>query len=247
MMHLVEVIGAYALAACRNMGGLLVLSLRSIVAFVFLRFRWKELVHALYEAYVVSALSLLAVFFLTGLALGAGVAFAVRPTGAVSLVGFAVGYAVLNEVGPVFAGIVFAGTVVTRNTVTLHRSPPGWVNDSNFTTARRFLAGRILGMALALPFIALPGCLLLFVGAAIGGTPLGVSSTVFQESFLQNIHTADFLRGLVKMFVFGFLASVVSHYFGLKTDVPSRAVENAVSVTVAGLILLNFLLTFALT
>ena len=123
MMHWVEAIGAFALAACRNMGGLLVLGLRSIVAFVLLRFRWKELVHALYDAYFVSVVRLLAVFFVTGLAMGAGVAFAVRPTGAVSLVGFAVGYASLNEVVPVFAGIVFAVTVVTRNTIILHRSP----------------------------------------------------------------------------------------------------------------------------
>lgn len=242
-------LGKETLSACRNMGGMLALALQSILSPFILRVDGQEFVRTLHTSGVAPAFGFLSMLLFTGLALGLGVALALRPLGAVSLAGFSVGYAVFNEAGPLLAGILFAARVAAPNAIglSLDRMEP----ESSFDgkTFPRRLSARVLGMALALPLLFVPGILALLAGAALGGIPGEVSLSAFGASLAQNVHSADFLRGLAKATVFGFLTAVPSCHFGLATPAdetgPGRAAQTALSVILPGLVMVNFLLTRA--
>lgn len=249
MTKVAAFVGACVLSACRGMGGMLAMGLRSIAALALLRIDVRETVRAIHAAGVVPAGGFWLTLLGTGMLLGAGTGAAVQSFGASSLAGFAVGYAVFDEAGPLLAGILFTSQVVVRNAAMLAAGPPEELCGPDVSRVRRRLSARVMGMAVSLPLLGIVGFFALLAGAAAGGTLLGMSWAAFQASLQQNVHIVDFLRGTLKMAVFGFAASVSSHYFGLRASAAgepaSRAVENAVSVSVAGIAILNFLLTFA--
>ena len=144
----------------------------------------------------------------------------VRRFGIRELVGWAAGFGILRDVGPLMAGLVFSGRVGSRNAAELAsmkvRSQFDGLVAMGLDPVAVVVAPRAVAMVFAL--VALH-----FVGSAVavlsaGGAArllLAVEPSQFWRSFVERTTTADLASGALKSLVFGVAVALVSSRAGL--------------------------------
>ena len=130
--------------------------------------------------------------------------------------------AIISEIGPVAAGLVFAGragsgmaselgTMVLRHQVDTLRV-------FGVNPVKKLITPRIIGSIIMLPFLTIIGD----AAAILGGYYISVfinhqSSTVYWDA-IRVVMTAEYVTsGIVKPFIFGLIISGISCYMGLAT------------------------------
>ena len=173
----------------------------------------------------------------------------VARTQADSFVGWAAGFTVLAEIGPVLIGLMFSGRVGANNTAEL-----GTMVVTEQVDALRALAieplqylavPRFLAMVVMLFLLTALGDLFALLG---GGLTAELMIDIPFEIFIQQVIDAnlvdEFVLGLVKGSVFGMSIAIVSCYYGFNvrggaTGV-GRAVNNSVVVSAIGIFVTDF-------
>src|SRR6185369_15985626 len=128
--------------------------------------------------------------------------------------------AVLREIGPILIALMFSGRVGANNTAELGTMTVTEQLDGLRALAidpiRYLVVPRILAMMTALFCLTLLGDLVAMLGAMLfGQLLLDVEFSTYYFSFVQNVHIADLMHGLVKSLGFGFAIALTSCHFGI--------------------------------
>lgn len=216
------------------LGGICLMFASILRAMLPPRFDRRELWRNLYKMGVKSYVIVCVTAFFIGAIMAIQAGILVRKTGADSLLGWGSGLAVFSELGPVFIGLMFSGRVGANNTAEL-----GTMVVTEQVSALRALAidpvrylvvPRFISMILMLSLLTVLGDLFALVGGALTSQMiLGIDWQVFFEGIVEGRLTAEFLVGILKAAVFGFVIAVVSCHYGLTVRGGARGVGNAVN------------------
>ncbi len=174
---------------------------------------------------------------------------------AYEVVGWAFGYSVFREIGPLLVGLMFSGRVGANITAEL-----GTMKVTEQIDALRTLAidpieylvlPRILSMLVMMTLLAVVGdAFALLGGMGTAYALIGVDPWVFWNSFIEYVRLADFWQGILKASTFGLCIGVVSCAFGLSVrgGAPGvgRAVNASVMASAVGLFVLDYFMTSVL-
>jgi phospholipid/cholesterol/gamma-HCH transport system permease protein len=175
--------------------------------------------------------------------------------GARAFLGWASGYAVLWEFGPLLLGLVMAARLGARNAAELALLRVGGQIDGlrgiGLDPFAVLVSPRVVAMELSMLALATYTFLVAILFEALAAFfALGLPVRVFFSSFSSMIHPVDALAGVVKTGAFGLAISLVSTAVGLQAQGGARAVgqaaARAVVLSCAAIFLLDFLLTAAL-
>jgi phospholipid/cholesterol/gamma-HCH transport system permease protein len=166
--------------------------------------------------------------------------------GLVEPVGGTLGYAFLNELGPVLGGVAFAarsgaavaaeiGTMVVTEQVDALRAMA-------VSPVRYLVAPRVLAAILMLPLLTIladaTGLLCGYVSAVLHGIP----GATFEMSLYKYVRPTDLTNGLIKAVVFGYLIGLTACQQGLRTEGGATGVGRS---TTRSVVLCVVLITFA--
>jgi phospholipid/cholesterol/gamma-HCH transport system permease protein len=171
------------------------------------------------------------------------------------LAGWAVGYAVLREVGPLLTGLLLAGRVGAMNAAELaDMSVRGQLRALEATgldplsivIAPRVYAAMLSGLALF--SVAAVTALLTAVLGVTGAT--GLKLMPFLYALHDGVELSYLFVGLFKAVVFSVIVASLSTFEGLQarggSDAVGRVVNNAAVACAVGIVVANFIITLVL-
>jgi len=180
-------------------------------------------------------------FIVMLVATATGVVFAYYTTNLAAQVGFTgfvggtLGYAFLNELGPVLGGIAFAarsgaaiaaeiGSMVVTEQVDALRAMA-------VSPVRYLVAPRVLAAIIMLPLIiVLADVIGMYAGALSSARQVPLA--VFWDSVRQWVVAADLINGMIKALVFAYIISIVACRQGLSTKGGATGVGRATTSSV---------------
>src|SRR4051812_2266583 len=181
----------------------------------------------------------------------------VQRYGAYGLLGWGAGFGTLREIAPLLTALMINGRVGANNTAEL-----GTMAVTEQIDALRALAIDPVGFLIAPRFLAIVLTLFLstlfsdalaLLGAAYAGLGfLGVEPAIFYRGLTTGLlGFGDVAHGLEKSIVFGIVIGLSSCHYGLSTKGGAPGVGRSVNATVvasaAGIFVLDYLLSFALS
>lgn len=249
-MTLLRPLGVGALAAARGAGVIALVLGRTLLHLPRLDGRelWRGMLH-----FGVNSLPLtLGVAAVTGATVVVQSALYVERFGARQYLGWAAGYAVIWEMGPLLLGLMMAGRVGARNAAELATLSIGGqlegLRGISLDPFRLLVAPRVLAIVcslLLLSFVATVVALL--VEAAAARVALELPVRVFFGAFEDMIRLGDLVAGTVKTLAFATAIALVSTACGLSAVGGARAVGQAAAAAVvrsaAAIFTLDLLLT----
>lgn len=188
---------------------------------------------------------------ITGFIIGLVLAMQSQPVmqrfGAVDFLPGMVSLSVVRELGPVITALIFAGRVSSgigaelgsmRVTEQIDAMEVSAVNPFKFLVVTRVFATTMI-----LPILTIYVIIIAIIGgylAIILTEPM--SWTYYQSSVIQSIEFGDFIPGIAKTFVFGFIIGIVGSYKGFTAEGGTEGVGRAstTSVVLSSLLLLIF-------
>jgi phospholipid/cholesterol/gamma-HCH transport system permease protein len=199
----------------------------------------------------------LIIIMASGLAVGFVLAlqmyYALVIYGAAESLGLIVNLALVRELGPVVAGLLFAGRAGTSLTAEIGLMKAGEqiaaMDLMAVDPTQRVLAPRFAGGLVAMPILAVLFSAVGIVGAYVVAVLLiGIDAGNFW-SIMQN--QVDIIRdvgnGVVKSFVFGLICTFVALYQGYESEATPEGVAYATTRTVVfsslGILFMDFILT----
>jgi phospholipid/cholesterol/gamma-HCH transport system permease protein len=246
-------IGTRAVAVSREIGGITILFGQILRALLPPRLDGRELVKNLHKMGNRSVpIVALTAFFAGGLMVVQSAPF-VKRLDATSLAGWAAGYAVLREVGPILIALMFSGRVGANNTAELGTMTVTEQLDGLRALAidpiRYLIVPRVVSMMVMLVCLTVIGDLVALLGASIvAKAVLDIEFGIMYASFVDNLTPHDFLHGVIKSLAFGVSIAVTSCYFGVTVRGGAvgvgRAVNAAVVAAAVSVMLLDFFLTY---
>ena len=248
-----EGIGGGAIRIAQEVGGIVVLSGQVLRALVPPRIDRRELVKNLYKMGNRSVpIVVLTAFFAGGLMTLQAGPFVIK-FGAAALAGWAAGYAVLREMGPILIALMFSGRVGANNTAELATMTVTEQLDGLRALAidpvQFLVVPRVIAMITMLFALTIIGDFVALAGAAIvARVMLGIEWSTMYHSFADNLRPYDFFHGVYKSLAFGGAIAMSSCYFGITVRGGAvgvgRAVNAAVVAAAVSIMLLDFFLTY---
>jgi phospholipid/cholesterol/gamma-HCH transport system permease protein len=177
--------------------------------------------------------------------------------GAHGLLGWGAGFGTLREIAPLLTALMISGRVGANNTAEL-----GTMTVTEQVDALRAMAidpigylvtPRFYGIVVTLFLSTILADVLALTGASLAGRALlGVEPVVFYNGLTSGLlGIGDVVHGLIKSSVFGVAIALSSCHYGLATEggAPGvgRAVNSAVVVSAAGIFVIDYLLSFAIS
>lgn len=251
---MIRSIGAFGLAVTRLTGALGLVLARTALHLPSLDRR--ELLRSIVLfGYRSLPLALLAAMLIgSTVVLQAGV-YAVK-FGARLYTGWAAGYALMREFGPLLLGLVMAARIGARNAAELAllsiNGQLEGLRGISLDPFRLLVAPRVVGSAVAITALGSVTFLVAVVFEAIASYfSLELPLRVFFSSFTDMLRPGDLLGGLVKTLAFGLAIALVSTVAGLRAQGGAvgvgRAAASAVVLSCAAIFSLDLLLTPFLT
>ena len=245
--------GAGAISVTQKVGGIAVLTGQVARALVPPRIDPRELVKNLHKMGNRSVpIVVLTAFCAGGLMMLQAGPF-LKALGATALAGWAAGYGVLRELGPILIALMFSGRVGANNTAELSTMTVTEQLDGLRALAidpvRFLVVPRVVAMVVMLVALTVIGDLVALLGASLVGRAMfGIEWSTLYYSFADNLKTFDFLHGIYKATAFGAAIAVSSCYFGVTVRGGAvgvgRAVNAAVVAAAVSIMLLDFFLTY---
>ena len=236
-------------------GGLAILASQAGTFIGRVRIRFLETINQCYFLGVQSTSIVLLTSLFTGMVISLESAVQAVQFGVGNLVGGAVAFASVRELGPMLTAVVVAGRtgsaiaaelgsmVVTEQIEAL--------TSMGLEPARFLVVPRVLALVVMLPLLTIFGDVVSIAGGMwIAQTYAHISADTFISSARQAIGFEDVLKGLVKSVVFGLIISLVGSYQGLSTRGGAAGVgqstTGAVVVSIIAIFIANFILSFVL-
>jgi phospholipid/cholesterol/gamma-HCH transport system permease protein len=247
--------GAATLAAFDEAGGIAVLLARVLRALVPPTVDGREMLRQMYRMGNRSVPIVGLTAFFTGGIMVIQSGIFVKRYGATALLGWGTGYTTLRELGPMLIALMFSGRVGANNTAELGTMTVTEQLDGLRALAidpiRYLVVPRIVAMMVTLFCLTLLGDLVAMLGAMLfGQLLLDVEFSTYYFSFVQNVHIADLMHGLVKSLGFGFAIALTSCHFGITVKGGAVGVGRAVNAAVVGaatsIVIIDFIMTFLL-
>ena len=249
-------LGSAAQKVSFDLGGVVMLLVRTIACLFPPRIDSKQFVRSLYKMGNESVpIVMLTAFFAGGIMVVQAGVF-VKRFGATSMVGWGAGYSVLREIGPILIGLMFSGRVGSNNTAELGTMTVTEQIDGlralSIEPISYLVAPRVLAMMIMLFLLTIIGNLVAIGGAALfGKLMLGVEFGVFWTSLTTSLGLEDLFHGLVKASAFGVIIALTSCHYGITVKGGAvgvgRAVNAAVVASALGIVLADYFLTFLMS
>ncbi len=243
-------LGRLVMAVASHAGGLALILGRTALAIP--RMDRRELVRSLIHfGYLSLPLGAMVAAFV-GAILVTQTGFYVRQFGAREVLGWAAGYAILREFGPLLVTLVMAGRIGARNAAELASLGIGGqlegIRGAGVDVFRILIAPRIVAATLAMALVGIVCSLAaIATGALIAWGLLDVALRTFVKAFQDNLTYADVVFGIAKDTAFGFAIALISVHAGLRARGGARAVGAASATAVVWSAALVAVLDFALT
>ncbi|WP_257446182.1 MlaE family ABC transporter permease [Archangium lipolyticum] len=247
-------LGQEALGAVRAVGALAIVLARTVLG--LWRMDRRELLRGLEEFGWGSLPLTLAVAALTGATVVVQTSLYVQRFGARAFLGWAAGYAVLWEFGPLLLGLVMAARLGARNAAELATMQVGGqlegLRGIGLDPFAVLVAPRVVAMTVSVTGLSTLTFLVAVLFEAVAAFfTLGLPVRAFFDSFERMLHATDVLGGVVKSGAFGLAIALVSTAVGIRARGGARAVGQAAAGAVvmgcAAIFLLDFLLTSSLS
>ncbi|HEX8440926.1 ABC transporter permease [Archangium sp.] len=239
----VRAVGALGLVLARTVLGLARMDRRELLRGL-VQFGWGSLPLTLATA------------ALTGATVVVQTSLYVQRFGARAVLGWAAGYAVLWEFGPLLLGLVMAARLGARNAAELATMQVGGqlegLRGIGLDPFSILVAPRVVAMTASVTGLsALTFLVAVLFEAVAAYFTLALPVRSFFDSFESMLHLRDMLAGVLKSGAYGLAIALVSTSVGLRARGGARAVGQAAAGAVvmgcAAIFLLDFLLTTALT
>jgi phospholipid/cholesterol/gamma-HCH transport system permease protein len=245
-------VGAAVIRTSEELGGIVILLTRVLLALVPPRLDRRELWRNLYKMGVQSVpiVALTAVFCGGIMVIQAGMF--VRRFNAYSMVGWGTGFSVFREIGPILIGLMFSGRVGSNNTAELGTMTVTEQLDGLRSLAidpvRFLLVPRVVAMVVMAFVLCVIGDVVAIAGGAFfAKLLLNVDTTAFWASFANDVKLWDMWHGLIKEAVFGLVIALTSCHFGITVRGGAvgvgKAVNAAVVAAAVGIMVLDYFLT----
>jgi len=240
------------IASLSSLGEYVLLIIKVMWTVIFHPPSWKLVRDQMYEIGVMSLPVVAVTGFSTGMVLAAQAFFQLSDKGLASATGLMVTKAMMVELGPVLTAFMVTGRVgaamcaelgTMRVTEQIDAIRSMAVNPLSHLIAPRFIAGITM-----LPLLTVFSCLMGIIGGyCIAVYYYGMPSNSFLDPLPTHVTTFDFVSGMAKAFVFGFIIITISCYRGLTTKGGAagvgRATTQSVVVCYTVILIGNFLLT----
>lgn len=188
----------------------------------------------------------------TGMVLAAQSFFQLSDKGLAGATGVMVTKAMMVELGPVLTAFMVTGRVgaamcaelgTMKVTEQLDALKSMAVNPLRHLVSPRFIAGTVM-----LPLLTIFSCVMGVMGGYVMAVHYyGMAPNAFFDPLPVHINDFDFVEGLVKAIVFGFLIVTISCFRGMTTFGGAagvgRATTNSVVICYSVILLVNFLIT----
>jgi phospholipid/cholesterol/gamma-HCH transport system permease protein len=249
--------GALFLDVAEAIGGMTVLLRDIIVRLIKLDIDGHEVLRLMYRMGVKSVPIVITTALFTGAIMVIQSAPTVQRWGAEGLLGWAAGFAILREVGPLLTALMLSGRVGANNTAEL-----GTMAVTEQVDALRALAidptsyllvPRFIGIVLTLFLSTVSSDALALVGASQAGwVMLGVEPSLFFQGITGDLlGIGDIAHGLIKSVLFGVIIALSSCRFGTATQggAPGvgRAVVTSVVVSAVGIFAIDYFVSFMIS
>ncbi|MDG5814759.1 ABC transporter permease [Chitinispirillales bacterium ANBcel5] len=195
---------------------------------------------------------LVLVFLFIGMALSIQIAAEFQVMGFQMYTGRVVGIAVISEIGPVCAALVFAG----RTGSGMASELGSMVQKNQIDTMRVFgmdpvkklITPRILSALIMVPALTIIGDLISILGGLYTTTVVNnQSSAVYWDSIRVVLEPRYMIAGITKPLLFGFIIASISCYSGLSTKGGASGLKisttNAFVLSTIMIIVVNFMVT----
>lgn len=225
-------------------------------AFGRMRFGRTQMTEILRQVYFVGARSLVIIVtcgFFVGLVLTLQTYDTLNRFGATDAVGTVLALSLFRELGPVLTAILFAGRAGTSITAEIGLMKATEQLDALDLMAidpmERIVEPRLLAGVLAVPALTLIFNLMAMLGGVFFGIYLmGLDPGTFWSNIQANVALGrDFMAGLAKASVFGFLVSWLAVYFGWTAKPTGEGVSLATTQTVIASAIAVLLVDFVMS
>ena len=248
--HLPALVGGYAVGFTRATGTLAVVLARTLVQLP--RLDRRELIRGLVLSGYRSLPLALFVGTLTGATVVLQTGLYVQRFGARNYLGWAAGYSVVWEFGPLLLGLMMAARVGARNAAELASLNVGGqlegLRGISLDPFALLVAPRVLATALAVAGLSSVTFLVAVLWEAVAAYfSLGIPARVFFGSFDLLLSGGDLAGGVAKCFCFGLAISLISTAAGLSARGGAQAVGRAAASAVVWSSAAIFALDFAIT
>jgi phospholipid/cholesterol/gamma-HCH transport system permease protein len=200
-----------------------------------------------------SLLIILASGLAVGFVLALQMYYALVIYGAAESLGLIVNLALVRELGPVVAGLLFAGRAGTSLTAEIGLMKAGEqiaaMDLMAVDPTQRILAPRFIGGVVSMPILAILFSAVGIIGAYIVAVLLiGIDAGNFWSIMQSRVDVIrDVGNGIVKSLVFGIICTFVALYQGYETEATPEGVAYATTRTVVisslGILFMDFILT----
>ncbi len=253
MILVMRRLGASSLSSLAATGRACLLLFQMIVSISFAVRRYELLLKHLYRVGVLTLPVIIVAALFVGMVLALQGYNILVDFGAESSLGLLLALSLTRELGPVLAGLLFAGRAgaaltaeigLMKATEQLAGMEMMAVDPVRRVLLPRFLAGVISVPLLAVLFIAVG----IVGGYFLGVNILGVDQGVFWTTMQQGVDfQQDLMNGLFKSLVFGALISLIAVFMGYDASPTPTGVSKATTLTVVlsslGVLAMDFCLT----
>jgi phospholipid/cholesterol/gamma-HCH transport system permease protein len=245
MMRMLDRVGRATIDFFEYAGGLTLLSVESAGFIVRLRVRVAETISQAYLLGVQSTTIVLLTSLFTGMVISLESAQQAVQYGVGSLVGGAVAYTAVRELGPMLTAVVVAGRVGAAIAAELGSmvvtEQIEALRSMGLEPSRFLVVPRLVALLLMLPLLTIFADVVSIAGGAwIAQTYAHISVDAFIASVRETIGVEDVLKGLLKAVVFALIIVMVGAYQGLST----RGGAAGVGVSTTGAVVLAIILIF---
>ena len=249
---MLEGLGKGTVETLEYAGGITELAGESIGFIARLRIRFGETISQCYLLGVQSLIIVLLTSLFTGMVFSLESANQAVQYGVGSLVGGAVAYTAVRELGPMLSAVVVAGRVgaaiaaeIGSMVVTEQIEA---LTSMGLPPVRYLVVPRLLAMIIMLPLLAIFADVISILGGMwIANTYAHIGYADFVSSARQTIGFPDVVKGLFKSVVFGIIIALVGAYQGLKTRGGAAGVGLATTGAVVTSIILIFVTNFIMS
>ncbi|MGB6986560.1 MAG: ABC transporter permease [Candidatus Aquilonibacter sp.] len=254
-MKVLDGVGRVTIEFFEYAGGIVILAVESGGFLTRLKIRFIETINQCYFLGFQSLSIVLLTSLFTGMVISLESAVQAVQYGFASIVGGAVAYSSVRELGPMLTGVVVAGRagaaiaaeigsmVVTEQIEAL--------TSMGFEIPRFLVLPRLLAMIVMLPLLTIFADVISILGGMwIAQTYAHISFDTFLTSARQAVGFEDVVKGLLKSVVFGAIIALVGAYQGLSTRGGAAGVgastTGAVVISIILIFISNFVLSFIL-
>ncbi|MDQ2866514.1 MAG: ABC transporter permease [Candidatus Eremiobacteraeota bacterium] len=236
-------------------GGITMLAGESTSFLMRLRIRFIETINQCYFLGVLSTSIVLLTSLFTGMVISLESAVQAVQFGVGNLVGGAVAFASVRELGPMLTAVVVAGRVGSAIAAEIGSmvvtEQVEALTSMGLEPTRFLVLPRVLAMVVMLPLLTIFADVVSIAGGMwIAQTYAHISSDSFIASARQAVGFDDVLKGLVKALAFALIISLVGSYQGLSTRGGAAGVgaatTGAVVISIIAIFVTNFILSFVL-